>query len=231
MPNKHLLKQGQCISSIAFDYGFHPDTIWADPENKKLRDTYENPNVLPEGVQVHIRDLQNKEFDSGAEQRHRFRRRGVPEILHVQLLEYGEPRSNLSYRIDIDGCLFNGQTDDQGNLRHTISPDAKKAKLWIGQDHEPISLFLGNIDPVRTFRGAAARLVNLGFLAAIPKNQRKSSQRPATTDDKQRSASPSEDKSDPFVVALTKFQAHHELELTGQLDNATQQKLKESFGC
>jgi hypothetical protein len=34
---KYTVKQGDCISNIAFKYGFFPDTIWNDSKNSKLR--------------------------------------------------------------------------------------------------------------------------------------------------------------------------------------------------
>ena len=75
---KYIVKQSDCISSIAFKYGFFPDTIWNDSKNSKLKQDRKDPNVLLPGDEVYIRDKEEKEESCASEERHSFRKKGVP---------------------------------------------------------------------------------------------------------------------------------------------------------
>lgn len=45
MPN-HLVKQGECLSSIAAQYRFAWEQLWNLPQNRELRLKRKNPNIL-----------------------------------------------------------------------------------------------------------------------------------------------------------------------------------------
>jgi N-acetylmuramoyl-L-alanine amidase len=94
MPKQHIAKPNDCISSLALQYGFFPDTIWNDPANAKLRQEREDPNVLRTGDVVIIPDKRRKDEDKPTEQRHQFRRKGFPTTIHIRLLKNDEPRAN-----------------------------------------------------------------------------------------------------------------------------------------
>jgi N-acetylmuramoyl-L-alanine amidase len=72
MPKKHIVKQGECISSIADAHGFFPDNIWNDAANTKLRGKRKDPNVLYSGDVVVIPDKQSKEESCATEKKHSF---------------------------------------------------------------------------------------------------------------------------------------------------------------
>jgi N-acetylmuramoyl-L-alanine amidase len=46
---KHVVREGECLASIAFENGFFPDTIWRHADNSALKERRENPNVLQPG--------------------------------------------------------------------------------------------------------------------------------------------------------------------------------------
>ena len=75
---KYTVKQGDCISSIAFEYGYFPDTLWNDPKNSKLKHDREDPNSLMPGDEVYIRDKEAKQASCASEKKYRFKRKGVP---------------------------------------------------------------------------------------------------------------------------------------------------------
>ena len=205
MPTRHEVRPGDCISSIAFEHGHFPDTVWNDPDNTELRQKRESPNVLQTGDMVTVPDKRLKEEDHPTEARHRFRRKGVPEKLRIQLLDCGEPRANLKYTLDVDGRLIPGCTDEEGYLEHWIAPNARRGKLAIGPDEE-YELDFGHLSPPDDGPGFLARLVNLQYL-----------------EDEE---APEED----VVAAIEDFQSTYGLDVTGRMDQTTRDALREAHG-
>ena len=208
MPRSHRARQGECISSIAMNEGFFPDSIWNHSDNAELKKQRNDPQCLLPGDVVVIPDKQEKEESHAAESRHRFRRKGVPEMLRVRLTILDEPRANEDYRIEIDGALSTGQTDGDGWIEAAIPPDAKKAKVYLGADAEPFEFQLGRLDPIETASGVKGRLRNLGYFFG-------------EVDDRD---------DDELEGAILDFQAANELELTGEPDDATLSALSDACG-
>lgn len=136
----YKVKLGDCISSIAFKHGLFPGTVWDDPKNSKLKEERKNPNILAPGDVVHVRDIEEKEEDCASEERHRFRKKGVPEKLIVQFKIGDKPRADEDYVLDIDGALSEGKTDKDGKIDIWIPPDAKKGKITFREGGASTSL-------------------------------------------------------------------------------------------
>lgn len=205
MPLKYTVQQGDCISSIAFAYGFWPDTIWEHPDNSELRAKRNNPHVLFPGDVVVVPDKRETARKKPADARHRFRRKGVPSLLRLQLLENGLPREKLPYTLDVAGRVSRGVTDTEGRLVEWISPAAFEGKLVI-TDSEQYSLQIGHIDPAVEPSGALDRLVNLGFLRS------------------------EQDDEATLAAAVEGFQKFYRLNVTGRLDPPTLAKLDALHG-
>jgi Putative peptidoglycan binding domain len=201
MAREHRVREGDCISSIAFESGFFPDTVWKHPENAALRDKRADPNVLAPGDQVFVPDLRPSAAAGATGRRHCFRRLGVPEHLRLTLASYGKPRANARYRLEIDGAPRRGVTDAEGRIDVPIPPNARRAVLVVGEDR--YELTLGGVDPLNEDAGTRHRLENLGYLTAT------------VTD---------------LAVAIARFQADHRLPSTGKLDDATRAELGEAHG-
>ncbi len=204
------VKQGECISSIAKETGHFWETIWNDPANADLRTARQDPNVLLPGDRVHVPQLREKWSPGQTEMRHRFRRRGWPEMLRFRVLRDDEPRGNQPYTLQIDGRETSGTTDANGYLAQPIEPDARKAVLIVGTppDADRYEFTLGAIDPVEALSGVQGRLKNLGFdcgpIDAIwgPRSE----------------------------AALRQYQMSRGLQATGRPDDATRRKLKQDYG-
>ena len=65
MPVVHKVKQGECISSIAEDYGFSWERIWNDLNNEELKQKRKDPNILYPGDEVVIADKEVREEIDG----------------------------------------------------------------------------------------------------------------------------------------------------------------------
>lgn len=210
MPKVHEVRAGDCLSSIAFEYGFFVQTLWDDEHNAALKEKRGDPTVLQAGDTVHIPDKRAKNAAVKTGATHRFRRLGVPALFKVRLVEADEPRANVSYTIEVEGKTIAGTSDADGVIQQYISPAARAATLIVhaAAGDERYAIQLGQVDPLDTTRGVQARLRNLGFYHG---------------------AIDGVDGADT-KSALRAFQLRHGLTESGTADDATRTKLKEAFG-
>jgi hypothetical protein len=157
------VQQGDCISSLAAEYGFPPETIWNHAKNSALKQKRKDPNVLSPGDIVFIPEKEMKEVAAATEQRHKFMLKAAPAKLRIRLLMNDKPRSNKKYALLVDGRRLEGTTDGQGWIVQPIPPNAREGTLLLPDTEEEYPLQLGNLDPVDEPSGALARLRNLGF--------------------------------------------------------------------
>lgn len=193
------------ISSIADANGFFWETLWNHPENSALKNKRRNPNVLCPGDEVFIPELQTKQESVESEQKHTFRRLGVPAIISIKLMDSGEPRANIDYVLEVEGETIRGTTDGDGVIETRVPPDAREGRLILSGGKEIHTVCIGGLDPVEEVRGLQQRLANLGydcypFTGVIDRKTRR---------------------------AIINFQSDHNLEITGKSDAATQKKLLE----
>jgi len=245
MPS-YTVKQGDCISSIAQMHGLFWYKVWNHPKNANLNERRKDPNVLSPGDVVFVPDQEEKEESGATEQRHRFRKKGVPAKLRLRIMEEpereeprqapaetasatdsrdshtedqevnqtqreDEPRRNVPYVLNIDGNLIEGTTDEEGMIEINIPPNAQRGRLIVepGTPNEvSIPVNLGHLNPISELSGVKQRLANLGF-----------------------DCGDRNDEETPGLEAMLRaFQEKHGLNVTGELDQATRDKLQELHG-
>jgi len=243
----HVVRDGECISSIAKQTGHFWKTIWEDPNNSVLREVRKDPNVLLPGDRLFVPELRRKDEPGATEEHHRFRRKGEPSKLRLRLMRAAtgedteeeaeapasqgqgdakvsstesdpgppllpdEPRANVPYVLIVDGQLFNGMTDADGILECAVPGNARKGLLIIepGTPQETrLPVQLGQLSPISEMCGVRERLANLGFECARD----------------------GDEMTDDLEDALQTFQTMHELDISGQPDDATRAKLQEVHG-
>jgi hypothetical protein len=208
MPER-VVKQGECLFSIAAAYGFDWRHLWALGENAQLKHQRKLPNILHPGDRLFIPERELKEEPRPTEQKHKFLYKALPFRLRIRLLAAGKPLANEAYALEIAGKRIEAATDADGRLDEQIPPDAAEARLFIGRSKIELQLALGHLDPVEEISGVQGRLNNLGFHCGEvdgvlgPKTE----------------------------SALKAFQETYELAITGEPDEATAAKLKELYGC
>lgn len=224
----YVVRDGDCISSIAKSHGFFWETLWNNPGNSELKQVRKNPNVLLPGDRVTVPEKTRKDEDCAPEQRHRFRRKGEPSKIRFQLLRSpadfllddtqaqrdmtDQPWGDVPYKVIIDGEEFEGVSDSAGFVECAIPGDAKEGKIIIkpGEpDERTIDLMLGALSPITELAGVVERLENLGFQCG---------------DDEPEEVTPQ------LRSALGLFQEQNDLEVTGQPDEATRDKLVQVHG-
>lgn len=205
----YTVKQGECLSSIADQFGLFWETIWGHATNQALRKLRSNPNVLMEGDVVFIPDKRTKEEICHTAKKHRFRVRGVPVKFVVRILdESGLPLSGARYTLIVDGKRFIGTVGPDGLITQTVPPSAQQALLTVHKNSfSPLDLefrfALKHLNPVDDVIGLKARLKNLGFY----------------------SGELSAETGDALSQAVSQFQTSVGLEPTGQPGPATLDKL------
>jgi N-acetylmuramoyl-L-alanine amidase len=213
MPVEYEVQQGDSIASIAFEYGHHPDTIWNFPDNAKLKALRKDPYVLLPGDIVVIPDKRIVQYGRPTEQRHRFQRKSVPETLRVIFWARGQALRNKECTVKFAGSdqgIRTLSTDGEGMLTLPVPPNVREVTVTIAETGDTFDLSIGHLDPIDTNIGVKKRLRNIGLL---PGDQ--------FTD--------SNELDDDAAAAIAKFQADHDLPASGQLDDATRNKLKEVF--
>jgi hypothetical protein len=217
MPSNHTVQQGEHLSSIASQYGFTDYTvIWNHAQNAQLKTQRGNPNVLLAGDSLYIPDKQQKQESGATTARHKFVLNQKRLMLRLTLEDlYENPLANAACALVVDGKQFQLTSGSDGKLEQPIDPAAQSCILTISGDgtpfaQRPITVKIGDLDPVDAQSGQRARLNNLGYL-------------PGTSDD---------DPDDPqFCSAVEQFQCDQKLTVDGKIGQETQSKLKAVHGC
>ncbi|MCY1057545.1 peptidoglycan-binding protein [Nannocystis sp. SCPEA4] len=202
MPVRRTVVQGESLPQIAAEHGLSPDTIWSAPENRELAALRRNYNILAPGDVVVIPDKRVKSMHVAVDQRHVFRRNGVPAQLRLQLYDGDLPRAGLAYELVCGDQTFHGTTDGDGVLTHWVATGLRRALLRLPGSPE-IVIQIGHLDPLATITGAQKRLANLGYGCPI-----------------------SGRFDEATAAALRRFQSRHGLAESGALDPATLAELE-----
>lgn len=83
---EHAVEAGDCLHSIAYQYGFFWETLWNHPDNAELKRERRDPGVLLPGDRITVPPLTARLEPCQTEAKHVFRRRGVPARLRIRIL-------------------------------------------------------------------------------------------------------------------------------------------------
>jgi hypothetical protein len=201
---RHVVRGGDGVSSIAFAYGFAPSTVWMAPENAQLRELRADGDVLMPGDVVHVPELRPRMERCAMDARHTFRRKGVPALVQVQLYHDGRPRRDEPFELYADGALLaRGRTSDEGVLRTYVPNSARAGRLIVGVDRQEMAIEFGGLHPISERSGVQQRLRQLGFYRGPADGA----------------------ESRALTAAVRAFQRYVGLPVTGTIDAATRDKL------
>jgi Putative peptidoglycan binding domain len=209
--SEHVVRQGESILSLSRRYGVPSDSVFNHPDNAELRDRNRDLGILHPGDRITIPDLEIKEVTGATDQRHQFRCTNRNTWLRVQFFTKDEPRANEPYVVRIGTQEIRGELNAEGWLEVRVPADTQEAVLLLGDESNPeqIDLRVGNLDPVDEVTGLQQRLNNLGFFCGEESGE----------------------QNPDMQEALRMFQAKHGLEQTGELDDATRDRLRQIHGC
>ena len=206
MPD-HDVRRGECMASIADQYGFFWETLWNLADNSELKQLRKDPNVLFPSDVVFIPEKRRREESVSTEQRHAFLRKGVPEKLIIILKIENEARADTSCVIDIEGKTHKLKSDPDGRVEIPIPPGARHGRLTVPDTGEVFELDLGGLDPIDELTGVQGRLASLGFPVEV-----------------------SGQLDEATGAAIRDFQRREDLDVSGEPDDPTRSKLQERFG-
>ena len=207
----HVVKQGEHLSRITKQYGFRNfETIWNDPNNAELKSKRANPNVLLPGDELFIPERMVKDVKRPTGKVHTFLINVKPLLLRIAVKDFDNlPVANADCELEVEGTIYKLRTDGDGKIEQAIMPTAETGFLRVPDLDLELPLAIGHLDPFDEAPGWEARLANLGYLYRQVGSVNEES----------------------LQLAIEEFQCDYSLTKTGQMDEATQAKLKELHGC
>ena len=210
---EHTVQQGECLASIAKQYGFYSwRTIYDHPENADFKEKRPNPNIISTGDQIFIPEKEVKTASRATGTAHRFVRVSDSHLIRVVLKNSkGKPYAGKKFKLTVGDTVYEGTTGADGLVEQKIEGHESEAELqlWLKSDGsgKPIvwKLNVGHLDPVEEVTGVQARLNNLGFKCGAVDG----------------------DVGALTQAALKAFQREKGLSETGAIDEATRGKLRD----
>lgn len=219
----HIVRQGECLTSIAHEYGFRSfQDIYQHPQNAELRRGRPNPHVLFPGDEIHIPDPTPRHAACATGQSHRFVVKRPRRFVRLQLKKPdGKALASVEYELEGGGLRKKGRTNAEGTLEEWVPAGAGSCTITFLPARQVVHLRLGYLDPMpaagqktgSTNRdGIVSRLRNLGYRCGSPAQE--------VSDDEMR-------------AALIRFQerALGRSEADGRLDAETLAALHDQHGC
>jgi N-acetylmuramoyl-L-alanine amidase len=197
----HVVADGECLSLIARRYGFKDfHDLYDHPSNADLKKHRPNPNVLHPGDKVNIPERTPKYVSVPAGQRHTFQLDRPEKELRVVL--HNEKGEPIRSEAFV---LEVGHETVNGK---TDGNGLVKHAVPAGE--QTLVLRLGRLNPLRetpdkSVSGVVARLANLGY-------------------------APGSGRDDATRAALAHFQHDVDIDVTGEIDDATLGKLNDVHG-
>jgi N-acetylmuramoyl-L-alanine amidase len=216
MPKTHIVRTGENAVSVAWKYGFSDyQVVWKDGANAALCQKRPDPHLLIPGDEITIPEPTLKKLTLPTQKSYRLVVHVPKQELRLRILNQdGTPLAQVDYRLTVQTLPkpFEGTTDGDGKLKAIVPVDAPSAVLEI--DDRQFNLRLNGLaampaDDDDPLDGVSGRLDNLGYQAAAADDSDNAARR----------------------TALAIFQSDAKLDVTGDLDQDTQNALVKEYGC
>ncbi|MEP7119801.1 MAG: peptidoglycan-binding domain-containing protein [Byssovorax sp.] len=230
----YVVAKGDHLPAIAESNGFaRHDAIWSHPDNAELKKARGAAEILLPGDQLQIPDPEEKTVEVPDGQKHRFVVKSEKLELRLRIRDIASaPLGGASAILAVSDGNQDLTTDGDGQIIAPILRSERKATLTVGEAVYEIGI--GDLDPVDSESGWQARLVNLGYLEGLLPS-------PVATEDAAPPDEPDPEDGPPYDeeaerahelrAAIEEFQLDGGLGVTGEMDDATQARLRELHGC
>ncbi|MHC4066769.1 MAG: peptidoglycan-binding protein [Planctomycetota bacterium] len=241
----HVVRDGDCISSIAKQKGHFWETIWNDSGNSDLKSARQDPNVLLPGDRVTVPDLRPKQESGATEEHHRFRRKGEPGKLRIRLVkepedERAEQESQEPVVSGARDCITEDpetstepvEDEPRANVPYILDVDGERTEGTTDADGRLETDMPGNSQRAKLILNPGTEQeeeipLQLGHLSPISEISGVKQRLANLTFD---CGDRTEEMTDGLRQALQAFQQKNGLEPNGELTEETRQKIKELHG-
>lgn len=208
----YIVRLGDYLTKIAVRHRFDADEVWNCDKNATLRASRSNPEMLCRGDLLYIPTEKSASLPvkAGASNTYRVNIPSVTLNLHFQF--NGSPMSG-------EDCIVSGlrdaqpeQTDGDGCLEVEVSISVEQFSVYFPERKRYFLVRPGYLGPENQLVGITSRLRNLGFLPTPAEGENKKRER------------------DRLRLALQAFQASHNMEPTGILDDDTRAAIVKAHG-
>ncbi len=130
---KHVVRKGECLSSIAARYGLGSwKAIYDHPANAAMRQKRPNPNLIYPGDEWEIpaRAQRTATARTGGKAHFEVKRPRVKLMVRLRDV-HGAPIKAAKYKLEVEGKAIAGVTDGQGALAQPLLPGARTAELQV----------------------------------------------------------------------------------------------------
>ena len=165
----HIVSQGECLLSIASQYGIADwRRIYDHEANAEFRRLRPNPNCIYPGDTVIVPAVEIKEYKRPSEKTHVFKVPDPPVILRIALRDEDDaPLASRPFKLTVGKRSYPGKTNSEGILEQEIPATATRAILQLPREGsaraQRWTLLVGYLDPIQKISGVQARLNNLGY--------------------------------------------------------------------
>lgn len=207
---KHVVKAGECIASIAHDFGVPLEALVQ--ANAALEAERGELGILAPGdiVDVPSVSARTENLNASGSYRIRLHRAVNPVTLRFTRVS-GAPRPGEPVVLEIDGFdeVQERTTDADGCATFMVPARARTGKILLGDNRFAMPVAFGDLDPLSSVRGVQSRLKHLGYYSRVVDGEL-----------------------GPWTYqALRAFQRDNELEPTDEIDEPTRVKLLERAGA
>ena len=168
MSTAHTVKQGECLSRIAAQYGFRDyKTIYDDPQNADFKKKRPDPNLIFPGDLIYIPDKKSKTESRPTGDRHTFKLKSAERLLRIVVEDLdGTKLANAPYELTIEGDVSTGVLPASALIEQVIPAAAENGLLKVASYQWPLKIaHLNPLDETADdgVSGIQARLSNLGY--------------------------------------------------------------------
>ncbi len=202
-----MVRPGEYLEQIAVRARVSADAIWNDPRNAGLRALGRTPTQLHPGDVLTIPDAAPGRLVLRVGSFNGYVAR-VPLVkVPLVLMSNDEPLRNEPFMVEGLGAPLEGVTDGEGRATFEVPVYVREVTVFLPGPVLRFQIVVGQLDPITEPSGVYARLVNLGYAQG--------GGTPSAVD---------------LRHAVAAFQQAEELPATGEVDDATRDRLREFHG-